>query len=81
MVAMSSGFIAPYVIGVILESGENLLVQWNIAFYVSGAMCLVGSIVFLTFGKAEIQPWDDPSHNADKIVILQECSDRNEYQD
>lgn len=63
MVGCSCGFIAPYVVGVILESGSkdeksDLLNLWAIVFYVSAAIATLGGITFLIFGSAVKQNWD-----------------------
>ncbi|KAI1288230.1 Sialin [Halotydeus destructor] len=62
MVACSSGFVAPYVIGVILESkAGDLQYLWSIIFYLASAIAGTGIMAFLFFGSADIQPWDAPT--------------------
>lgn len=56
-IAMSSGFVAPTVIGKILDAGDNKLRQWNIVFITSGVTSIVGAIVFIVFAEAEVIMW------------------------
>lgn len=62
MVSCSSGFVAPYVIGAILESGAgDLQYLWRCVFYLAAGFAACGITVFVAFGSAKIQPWDGPS--------------------
>lgn len=60
MVAMSSGFIAPYFAGVVLESGMflDIIDLWSCVFWFSSILSLIGALVFATYGSADIQDWD-----------------------
>jgi hypothetical protein len=55
---MTCGFLTPLVIGVIIESSDQIRRQWGYVFYLSAAINIFGSIVFLIFGSAEQQEWD-----------------------
>lgn len=67
MFGCSTGFIAPYVIGVILESGghsssateNDLIFLWSKVFYLAAGIAVVGAIIFVTFGSANRQSWDN----------------------
>lgn len=63
MFGCSSGFIAPYVIGVILESGNgsnnDLVFLWSKVFYLAAGIALIGAVIFVIFGSAERQAWDN----------------------
>lgn len=59
MAGCSCGFLAPYVVGVILESGEgDLLSKWASVFYISAFISFSGGCIFLLFGSAKVQSWD-----------------------
>lgn len=61
MVAQLAGMIAPILIGVILSkatTGLELKTQWNYVFYMVAAIITVFTTVFMIFGSAEIQPFD-----------------------
>lgn len=34
--------------------------QWNIVFYVAAIIYFVGNLVFIIYGKGEVQWWNDP---------------------
>lgn len=54
MVSCSSGFVAPYVIGMILESNAgDLQYLWAVVFYIAAFLAVMGIFVFLAFGEGE----------------------------
>lgn len=62
MFGCSTGFIAPYVIGVILESGDgksDLIFLWSKVYYLAAAIALTGAVIFVLFGSANRQAWDN----------------------
>ena len=62
MICMMSGFIAPFLVGVLLEgvtTGEELRHQWDIVFYMASAVLIAGAAVFATFGSGDVQKFDD----------------------
>ena len=64
MFGCSTGFLAPYVVGVILESGsasgeQDLLFLWSKIFYSSASIGIFGALIFVAFGSADKQPWDE----------------------
>lgn len=48
----------PYAIGFVLESGDNLVHQWNIAFYAAGVCAVLSMAVFVLGVHCELEPWD-----------------------
>ncbi|XP_044728196.1 putative inorganic phosphate cotransporter [Chrysoperla carnea] len=50
--------IAPLMVAIFVDesSGQS---DWNIVFYISAGVYFFGNLFFITFGKAEIQPWND----------------------
>lgn len=54
----SSGFVAPVLVGWILESGDDIGYLWNVVFMVTAAITMMGAVVFMVFGSAERQSWD-----------------------
>ncbi|XP_011646553.1 putative inorganic phosphate cotransporter [Pogonomyrmex barbatus] len=57
--ATITSIIAPLICGVIV-SDESSVYQWNIVFYVSAIIYFLGNLVFVIFGKGEMQWWNDP---------------------
>ncbi|XP_071644036.1 putative inorganic phosphate cotransporter [Temnothorax longispinosus] len=45
--------------GVIITD-ESSVYQWNIVFYISAAIFFLGNLVFVIFGKGEVQWWNEP---------------------
>ncbi|KAI1304607.1 Sialin [Halotydeus destructor] len=64
----SSGFISPYVAGLILQNGGDVLQEWNLLFYVAAAITFSGIIVFVCFGDAERQYWDMVDSEREQLV-------------
>ncbi|XP_022226100.2 putative inorganic phosphate cotransporter isoform X2 [Drosophila obscura] len=58
-VANIMSIIAPLLVGVIVtdEKDPDL---WRIVFFIAAGFYLVGNGLFVIFGKAEVQPWNDP---------------------
>jgi len=34
--------------------------QWRLVFFIAAAIYLVGNALFILFGTANVQPWNDP---------------------
>lgn len=34
--------------------------EWKIIFFIAAAFFFLGNLIFVIFGKASIQPWNDP---------------------
>ncbi|XP_060582480.1 sialin-like [Ruditapes philippinarum] len=49
------GFLAPFVIGFIVEDGTQE--QWKTVFYITAGIYIFGSIFFAVFASGEVQPW------------------------
>ncbi|XP_055338444.1 sialin-like [Paramacrobiotus metropolitanus] len=58
--AMLTGFITPYVVGVV-TGGPNgqIMENWRIVFYISAAMGIFGAIMYCLFGSGEEQNWEE----------------------
>ncbi|KAH8407685.1 hypothetical protein KR222_010724 [Zaprionus bogoriensis] len=53
-------FNAPLLVGVIVPEKNNAD-QWRLVFFIAAAFYLVGNALFIIFGSAEVQEWNDPS--------------------
>lgn len=51
-----AGLFAPIAGGLLTEHNETL-VQWGKVFYLAAGMYILGALIFLLFGSAEVQPW------------------------
>lgn len=58
MVGITGGVYVPYIVGVILEAGDNLETQWQLVYYISAALFVVAGFSFALFVRAERQEWD-----------------------
>ena len=57
--AMSTGFLTPLVIGIILDKDtENAKQQWTIIFYLTAVLNIVGGIVFAIFANSTSIDYD-----------------------
>lgn len=50
--------LAPLIVGLVLDDPEDP-VQWRTVFYIAAAIYFLGNLVFITLGKADIQPWNE----------------------
>ncbi|XP_067634387.1 putative inorganic phosphate cotransporter isoform X2 [Eurosta solidaginis] len=53
-----SSIIAPLVVGHVVTDTSNPT-QWRIIFFIAGAVSFVGNLLFVLFGTAKRQPWND----------------------
>lgn len=51
--------IAPLLVGLVLTDYKDP-VQWRTVFYIAAGVYFFGNLVFITLGKADIQPWNEP---------------------
>ncbi|XP_012272716.1 putative inorganic phosphate cotransporter [Orussus abietinus] len=58
---------APLIVSEIVKESGNIL-QWRIVFFLSSGIYVVGNTIFLLFGTAKVQKWNDPSPK-DEIVL------------
>lgn len=58
MFVCCAGFVAPYLVGLILETPGDMVQHWNCIFYMSAGFCVFGMVVFLLFGSSERLEWD-----------------------
>ncbi|KAI1294734.1 hypothetical protein HDE_06011 [Halotydeus destructor] len=57
---MSTGFITPPFVGLVLETNDDIMTAWRIVFGIMLLLMFSGSILFAFYGDATIQPWNDP---------------------
>lgn len=61
-IASVVAIIAPLVCSAIVTTEkEEDPTYWNIVFYVSSAIYFLGNLIFVIFGQAEVQPWNNPT--------------------
>lgn len=51
--------IAPLIVGLVLNDATDP-VQWRTVFYIAAGIYFFGNLIFIIFGQAEIQPWNEP---------------------
>ncbi|CAG2107353.1 unnamed protein product [Medioppia subpectinata] len=65
-VALTCAILTPLTIDWLIDTDElHVRQQWSYMFYGSGAMAVVGGLVFAAFGSAERQEWDKNNANSD----------------
>lgn len=75
MVAMSSGFITPSVVGFILESSDDILSMWRCVFWMASGISVTACTVFLIFGSADIQDFDRIADDRKHLTSSTELDD------
>ncbi|XP_017477911.1 PREDICTED: putative inorganic phosphate cotransporter [Rhagoletis zephyria] len=53
-----SSIIAPLVVGYIVTDTSNPI-QWRKIFFIAGGINFFGNLLFILFGSAKVQPWND----------------------
>ncbi|XP_025017807.1 putative inorganic phosphate cotransporter [Tetranychus urticae] len=65
--ASSMGFLAPLLIGVLLDHGDDKVYQWNLVFYASALFMLIVNIIFCIFATSQTQLWSSSDQDDSKI--------------
>ena len=66
-VACLGGVLIPLVTGVIVDQGDLPRQQWSYVFYLSAGLNLVGGLLYMFFGSAERQKWDNEGDKQNEI--------------
>lgn len=53
-----SAVYGPYLAGVILDNGSDVLTQWNLLFYLAAGCYVLSALSFILFVRAEPEEWD-----------------------
>jgi len=61
-VASLNGFLAPYIIGLIVTT-EGSVSQWQIAFFLTAAIYTLTNLFYLVFGTGVEQPWNQKTNS------------------
>lgn len=69
-IGTSCGFISPYLVGVVLQSGisDDIHQIWAFIFYTVAGIMSINGFILVTFGSAERQDWD----MSDDTEVLEE---------
>jgi ACS family sodium-dependent inorganic phosphate cotransporter-like MFS transporter 5 len=70
MLNTSTGFIVPYLIGLILENGKGRdpIQVWSIVFYLASGLALLSGLIYGLFGSGERQAFDYDDEAGDEDV-------------
>ncbi|KAH8319216.1 hypothetical protein KR074_002401 [Drosophila pseudoananassae] len=60
------GFLAPYVIGLIINHRETLT-QWHLVFWLAAGLNIAGNFIYLIFASAEEQSWSKGTPRRDTV--------------
>lgn len=56
------GFLAPYVIGLIINHNETMA-QWRIVFWLAGGLNIAGNFIYLIFASADEEKWSQQNQS------------------
>jgi len=59
MLATIPGILVPFLVGILTE-GKTGLAPWHVVFYMTTGLLALEAVVFLLFGRGELQPWNNP---------------------
>ena len=57
---------------------NRTILEWRIVFYISCGFLVVTNIIYVIWGSAEKQPWDDPLYKKPKKVKHSEEKEKDE---
>ncbi|XP_034654017.1 putative inorganic phosphate cotransporter [Drosophila subobscura] len=58
--------IAPLVVGQIVQDPKNVN-EWRLVFFLAAAAYFIGNLLFVVFGRTEVQWWDSPEQSVDDV--------------
>ncbi|XP_049873016.1 putative inorganic phosphate cotransporter [Pectinophora gossypiella] len=64
----------PILTSFLLQNDPTDLSRWRIVFLVAAGMSVVTNVVYVMFGSAELQPWDDPDFLDKKVAQPEEMN-------
>ncbi|XP_070068653.1 putative inorganic phosphate cotransporter isoform X1 [Drosophila takahashii] len=67
-IAGVTSIVAPLVVGAIISDEEDPS-QWRMVFFITGGIYLVCNTLFVIFGKATIQPWNEPPSMSSTMTL------------
>ncbi|XP_039482453.1 putative inorganic phosphate cotransporter isoform X1 [Drosophila santomea] len=67
-IAGVTSIIAPLVVGAIVSDEEDPS-QWRMVFFITGGIYLVCNTIFVIFGKATIQTWNEPPSTSSTMTL------------
>ena len=50
------------------------MIKWRIVFIIPAVILLCCGIIYIIFGSAERQPWDDPNNSKDNNTVLNQTN-------
>uniref|UniRef100_A0ABK8FQZ9 Major facilitator superfamily (MFS) profile domain-containing protein n=1 Tax=Anopheles gambiae TaxID=7165 RepID=A0ABK8FQZ9_ANOGA len=59
--------IAPLIVGQVISDATDPI-QWRRVFYIAAGVYFFGNLTFIIFGKADIQPWNEPESPIPRTV-------------
>ena len=65
--ASSMGFVAPYVLGVLLSAGDDHK-HWQIVFFLASGGYFIGGVIYMMLASGEIQYWNDATAQMKKTM-------------
>ncbi|XP_017078218.1 putative inorganic phosphate cotransporter isoform X3 [Drosophila eugracilis] len=67
-IAGVTSIVAPLVVGAVISDEEDPS-QWRLVFFITGGIYLVCNTLFVIFGKATIQPWNEPASMSSTMTL------------
>ncbi|KAL3273997.1 hypothetical protein HHI36_015415 [Cryptolaemus montrouzieri] len=61
------GFIGPMIIEKLTK--DNTMDQWSVVFAIGGIIYIISGIVFMLFGSADLQPWNEKKHEPKPVAV------------
>ncbi|XP_076462772.1 putative transporter slc-17.2 [Babylonia areolata] len=75
-IACTAGFLNPYLVAALTVNQKRE--EWQLVFYVTGALYVAGSGVFCVLGSGHLQPWAVPPHTHTHVEEREEEEEEEE---
>ncbi|XP_058793650.1 sialin-like [Phymastichus coffea] len=65
-ISVIGGMLSPYIVGVITPN--QTISEWRIVFWIVFALFITSNFVYLIYGSADVQEWNNPNFKNQKIL-------------
>lgn len=62
-IAFLTGYISPWIVGVLTEGRQNSIEPWKYIFEICAAVQIVCGVLYLLFGDSTLQKWNNPQYS------------------
>ena len=73
-----AGFVAQVLVG--WATSNHTHTEWSVVFFVTAGVTIVGTLIYLVFARADLQPWarDEPGPEVEQVAANSNADEAGE---